>query len=78
MGPAAIFEAVSALRAGENIDLTGATGSLDFDLDDGDAPVDQARLCVSVDADGRATGSMESGVVDDAREQKLRGALHCP
>jgi hypothetical protein len=78
VGPAQIFEAFSALRAGENIDLNGATGSLDFDFDTGDAPVDQALLCISVDADGRAVGSMESGVIHDAREQKLRGALHCP
>jgi branched-chain amino acid transport system substrate-binding protein len=78
VGPAGIFDAFSTLRRGENIDVNGATGSLDFDLAKGEAPFDQALLCVGVDDAGRASGSVESGVVFDSAAGRLEGELRCP
>ena len=78
VGPAQIFDAFSALRRGESIDLNGATGSLDFDLATGEAPFDQAVLCAATDAHGRAIGTIESGVVFRSAAGTLDGALHCP
>lgn len=78
VGPANIFESLRTLRAGGNIDLEGALGSLDFDPATGEAPVDYALLCCGVDEHGRASGSIESGLVYDSRAQKLIGTWHCP
>lgn len=60
------------------IDLTGATGKLDFDLATGEAPFDQAILCVGIDARGRASEGIESGLVYAADAKRLVGALRCP
>jgi serine/threonine-protein kinase len=78
VGPGQIFEAYNALRAGENIDLTGATGRLDFDPETGEAPTDQVILCAGVDAAGNATEGIESGLVYDATAKKLVGQMKCP
>jgi branched-chain amino acid transport system substrate-binding protein len=78
VGPNGIFEAVNALAAGEHIDLNGATGRLDFDLNTGEAPVDLAVLCVKPGADPAATVSVESGLTYDATAGVLRGSLQCP
>jgi branched-chain amino acid transport system substrate-binding protein len=78
VGPSGIFEALNALSAGANIDLNGATGALDFDVNTGDASVDLAVLCVGSDARASAPASVESGLVYDAAAKKLRGTLHCP
>ncbi len=78
VGPTHIFEAFNALERGENINLNGATGSLDFDLATGEAPVDQAVFCVNVDDKGNATEGIESGVVYNTTTKKLEGKLRCP
>jgi len=78
VGPSGIFDALNTLAAGSNIDLHGATGRLDFDLETGDAAVDLAILCINADAQGMAFDNVESGLVYDAAANKLRGALHCP
>ena len=78
VGPAQIFDAFSALRRGESIDLNGATGSLDFDLATGEAPFDQAVLCAATDARGRTIGTTESGVIFRSAAGKLVGTMHCP
>jgi serine/threonine-protein kinase len=77
VGPTHIFEAFNALERGENIDLTGATGRLDFDLATGEAPVDQAVLCVGWGEKGHAE-TIESGLVYDSAANRLRGKLRCP
>jgi branched-chain amino acid transport system substrate-binding protein len=76
VGPSGIFDALNTLAAGERIDLNGATGRLDFDMETGEAPVDLAVLCVRSDSNG--IENVESGLVYDAREGALRGAMHCP
>jgi hypothetical protein len=78
VGPAGIFEAYTTLRHGENIDLNGATGSMDFDLETGEAPFEYALLCVGTGDGGRAADSIESGVVYQSAADRLEGALHCP
>lgn len=78
VGMSGIFDAITALRAGENIDLIGSSGSLELDAKTGDAQLDQVLLCPGVDARGRATDGVESGVVYRTAQRKLEGALACP
>ena len=78
VGPSEIFDALNTLKAGENIDLNGATGRLDFDLETGEAPVDFAVLCVRGGTDPAAAESVESGLTYDATAGVLRGTMHCP
>jgi ABC-type branched-subunit amino acid transport system substrate-binding protein/tRNA A-37 threonylcarbamoyl transferase component Bud32 len=78
VGPSGIFDALNALSTTGHIDLNGATGRLDFDMNTGEAPVDLAVLCVKADADGNATESVESGLTYDAKAGALRGERHCP
>ena len=78
MGPQGIFDALSALRAGENVDLNGALGDLDFDRATGEAPIDYAIVCLGVDDYGGAKGSVDSGLVYDAKLKKLTGTMRCP
>ena len=77
VGVAGIFHAFSALRRGELIDLVEATGSLDFDPATGEAPFDQAVLCITVDDHGVANDSVESGLVYNSAENKLVGTKKC-
>ncbi|HEX8107415.1 MAG TPA: hypothetical protein VF516_06770, partial [Kofleriaceae bacterium] len=77
VGLAGIYDAYDALSKGASIDLTGATGSLDFDPSTGEYALDQAILCVGVDPHGRPEG-IESGRVYSARTNALVGTLHCP
>jgi serine/threonine-protein kinase len=78
VGPSGIFDALNGLASGAHIDLNGATGPLDFDLDTGEAPVDLALLCVKASAEGFADSTVESGLFYDATAGVLRGAMHCP
>jgi serine/threonine-protein kinase len=73
-----MFAAFAALRAGEPIDLDGAAGSLDLDMQTGDAPVDQSLMCVSIDDDGAASGAVESGLVYRTARSAIEGAIRCP
>jgi hypothetical protein len=72
VGAGSIFEAVQALRAGQQIDLAGASGRLDFDLATGETPQDFVLQCVG-DRD-----VVESGIVYDAAQKKLIGNFSCP
>jgi branched-chain amino acid transport system substrate-binding protein len=78
VGPSNIFEAFNILRAGQNIDLVGSSGSLDFDTKTGQAPTDDVILCVGSNEDGSASEGVESGITYDATANKLVGRLHCP
>ncbi len=77
VGVAGIFDAFSALRRGESIDLDGATGHLDFNLATGDAPIDQAIVCIGLDDHGRAAESVESGMIYGSRTRALEGSIRC-
>ncbi len=78
VGPSKIFDGFAALDRHENIDLVGSAASLDFDLRTGEAPSDQAILCVSIDESGAAADNIESGLVYDAVTKKFRGTMRCP
>jgi branched-chain amino acid transport system substrate-binding protein len=78
VGPLAIVAGYSALIHGENIDLDGTLGHLDFDPKTGEEPIDMAVLCVGAARDGSASGDVESGLVYDARTAKLMGEMNCP
>jgi hypothetical protein len=77
VGKAHIFDVLARLRSGENVDLGGAVGKLDFDLRTGDAPTETAILCAGVDDEGRAADSVESGLVFDTNTKRLEGVLRC-
>jgi ABC-type branched-subunit amino acid transport system substrate-binding protein len=79
VGSGGIFPAMRALAAGEHIDVDGASGRLDFDVQTGEAEDDLTILCIGVDdKTGAAAGGVESGLVYDAVTRTLRGRLHCP
>ncbi len=78
VGPSGIFQAFTRLRAGESIDLFGAGGPLDFNLQTGENAADLSILCPDLDKHGTATGSLESGLVYSAKDGALHGKMHCP
>jgi hypothetical protein len=78
VGLADIYEAYAALSKDESIDLTGATGKLDFDLATGESAFDMAILCAGVDRDGKASDGIESGLVYSVASHRLEGTMHCP
>jgi hypothetical protein len=77
-GMAGIFDAYGALAAGRAIDLVGATGSMHLDPSTGEAPLDEAILCVAADAAGRATRGIESGLSYSPATRALSGKMRCP
>ena len=72
VGPAGIYGAFDALRRGENINLSGAAGPLDFDLATGEAPVD---MDVLVAGPGLHPENVPSGVVYRDATRTLDGKL---
>ncbi|MFI5298227.1 MAG: protein kinase [Polyangiales bacterium] len=78
VGPGPIFDVFGALRAGKNVDLVGASGSLDLDLATGDTPMTHVVTCFDVDAHGVAVDNRESGVIYDPSTDRLVGHLDCP
>jgi hypothetical protein len=77
-GPSTILEIVAALQRGDNVDLTGSSGSLDFDMTTGDAKVDLVVDCMSIDDSGRASVGVDSGLWLDSEKGELKGKLSCP
>jgi hypothetical protein len=78
IGPLTILDGYGRLARGENIDLDGTLGHMDFDPRTGESPVDLAILCVDVDRQGVASSVVESGLVFDAREGVMKGKFVCP
>jgi hypothetical protein len=78
VGIAGVFDAYTALAGGKSIDLTGATGKLDFDLATGEPAFDMAILCPGVDEHGTASDGIESGLVYSAATKRLHGTMRCP
>ena len=77
VGPTHVFDAFEALRAGKNIDLDGATTTLDFDLATGESRASFAVYCIEPSTDGRAD-AIESGLVFRSGAPHLEGTLRCP
>ncbi len=78
VGPAKIFSALSALRAGQNVDLVGTETRLHFDLATGEAEADSVVQCIKVDGRGTAVDSMDSGMVYRPATKALEGTFSCP
>jgi serine/threonine-protein kinase len=77
IGPASILAVYNTLRAGKNVDLNGTTTTLDYDVATGDAPADLAIYCLKSSPERRGVEIGESGMVFDAKTQKLTGKLDC-
>jgi ABC-type branched-subunit amino acid transport system substrate-binding protein len=77
-GPTDILAALTALSRGESIDLTGPSGSLDFDPVTGEWSPDFSLLCSVVGMDAGAGGDVESGVTYAGKDGKVEGKLRCP
>ncbi len=78
VGHGGIYPALYALGAGKGIDLDGASTSLDFDLETGDAAADLAIDCLTPGHHGGAPHQVESGLFFRARTHKLEGVRRCP
>jgi ABC-type branched-subunit amino acid transport system substrate-binding protein len=61
------------LSAGKNVDFTGASGPLDFDVNTGEAPSDVLIWCMPSDSSGSATAGIASGYFFDASTNALGG-----
>ena len=77
-GPMSLFDGITALAAGEAIDVRGASMALDFDLATGEAPSDFALVCPDVAAEGGVSGDLESGVYYRAATRSVEGTPRCP
>jgi branched-chain amino acid transport system substrate-binding protein len=77
-GPTDVFAALTALSRGENIDLSGTSGSMDFDPVTGEWSPDFTLLCPAVDREGHVTRDRESGVTYVAKTRSVEGTLRCP
>jgi branched-chain amino acid transport system substrate-binding protein len=69
-GSTSINTTFSALLSGQNVDYTGASGPLDFDLSKGEAPSDIQIWCMPQVA-GKAGPATNSGVFYDAVKQSI-------
>ena len=78
VGPAKIFSGLSALRAGQNIELLGSETRLHFDLATGEADVDAVVQCIKADEHGMAVDSVDSGMFYRAATKALEGTFACP
>jgi serine/threonine protein kinase len=77
-GSTDVFAALTALSRGENIDLSGTSGDMDFDPVTGDWSPDFTLLCPAVDREGHVTKDVESGVVYAAKTRTVQGTMRCP
>ena len=77
VGVPGIFEAYARLENGGRIDVTGATGKLDFDLATGESAFDHSILCAVPDGAGHSTGA-PAELVYVAATHRLEGTLRCP
>lgn len=67
VGPGGIFDALSVLRRGQNVDLIGTTTSLDFDRETGDPTADFVVYGAT------EKGSAETGLTFSAKTRTLSG-----
>ena len=68
--------AFTELSKGNAVNVTGASGSLDFDLQTGEAPSDIQIWCLAIDPNtGKAGSYVNSGYYFDAATKMLAGAV---
>ncbi|MEO7326946.1 MAG: hypothetical protein ABI193_00100, partial [Minicystis sp.] len=78
VGAGGIYQALSVLRSGQNIDLQGTTTTLDFDRETGEPTADFAVFCLKGGQKGAPVEAVESGISFIARNGKLTGTRSCP
>ena len=57
------------------IDFDGASGTLEFDVEKGEAPSDIVIWCLGKDSQGNATSGSSSGLLYDAANKTLKGTI---
>ena len=72
VGVPGIFEAYARLENGGRIDVTGATGKLDFDLATGESAFDHSILCAVPDGAGQACPCIPHEPGPDRRKRDSR------
>jgi ABC-type branched-subunit amino acid transport system substrate-binding protein len=77
-GPTDLFSALAALEKGENVDLSGPSGSLDFDPETAEWSPDFALFCPGLGHDGRVTDDVSAGATYVARTRRVEGTVQCP
>ena len=77
VGPDGLKTAMPALGSGNAIDITGASGPLDFDLVAHEAQSDIDVWCIGKDGTG-ATIFSSSGRFYDATKTQMTGVVSCP
>jgi serine/threonine protein kinase len=78
VGPSSLLEVFSRLSRGERVALDGASALVDLDLATGERRTDFDVLCPGVGADGRASGSVASGLRYNHVNHVLEGTRSCP
>ena len=77
VGPAGIQSAFSTLGSGAAIDINGASGPLDFDVNMHEAPSDIDVWCVTIDGQGNPAFK-SSGRSFDSQSGQMVGTYSCP
>jgi branched-chain amino acid transport system substrate-binding protein len=77
VGAAGIKSAFQVLQSGNAIDISGASGPLDFDLTKHEALSDITVWCISKDGSGNPIFAA-SGRFYDSTTQKMSGSFACP
>ncbi|HEY1954800.1 MAG TPA: ABC transporter substrate-binding protein [Polyangiaceae bacterium] len=77
VGTGQMQSALSALKGGGAIDINGASGPLDFDLNQHEAPSDIEVWCVVLDGKGNPS-FIPSGRSYDSATQQMVGMYKCP
>ena len=77
VGTSQMQAAINALKGGGAIDINGASGPLDFDLTQHEAPSDIEVWCVVLDGKGNPS-FLPSGRSYDSAQQKMVGTYQCP
>jgi hypothetical protein len=75
VGPSGVLDAVNALSKGENIDLEGAAGRLDFDPATGEAPTDLVLVRLTAPRVGVPAKQVETGLVYHASKRAIEGTM---
>jgi len=77
VGASNIKTALQVLESGNAIDIDGASGPLDFDLNQHEAKSDITVWCISKDGTGNPVFA-SSGRYYDAPSQSMKGTFSCP
>jgi ABC-type branched-subunit amino acid transport system substrate-binding protein len=77
VGPTRINDALNLLGSGQSIDLDGASGPLNFNLETGEPPVDISAWCLTKSAANKLE-FVSTGQYYDTATGKVKGTSVCP